>query len=78
LALIAGIVVIMLVSRLFAKIFVVSDKPLAEITPLLDAQFGHWVPSATPKGVKDYSAPIPATPSKIVLIDRPQSPQSYI
>ena len=61
-----------------AKIFVVSDKPLAEIKPLLDAQFGHWVPSATPKGVKDYSAPIPATPSKIVLIDRPQSPQSYI
>jgi predicted Zn-dependent peptidase len=61
-----------------AKLFVVSDKSLAEITPILDAAFGQWVPPASAKPVKDFSAPIPAATPKIVLIDRPQSPQSYI
>lgn len=60
------------------KIFVVSDRPLSEITPVLDAAFGQWVPPASAKAVKDFSAPIPAATPKIVLIDRPQSPQSYI
>ncbi|VXB96370.1 pitrilysin family protein [Brevundimonas sp. G8] len=61
-----------------AKIFVVSDRPLSEITPILNASFGQWVPPASAKPVKDFSAPIPAATPKIVLIDRPQSPQSYI
>ena len=61
-----------------AKIFVVSDKPLAEILPILNAQLGQWVPPASAKPVKDFSAPIPAATPKIVLIDRPQSPQSFI
>ena len=61
-----------------AKIFIVSDKPLSEVTPILDAAFGQWVPPASAKPVKDFSAPIPAATPKIVLIDRPQSPQSYI
>lgn len=61
-----------------AKIFVVSDKPLADILPVLNAQLGQWVPPASAKPVKDFSAPIPATTARIVLIDRPQSPQSYI
>ena len=60
------------------KIFVVSDRPLSEITPILNASFGQWVPPASAKAVKDFSAPIPAATPKIVLIDRPQSPQSYI
>ena len=59
-----------------AKIFIVSDKPLSEVTPILDAAFGQWVPPASAKPVKDFSAPIPAATPKIVLIDRPQSPQS--
>ena len=61
-----------------AKIFVVSDKPLSEITPVLEAEFGRWTAPAVAKGVKDFSGSIPATTSRIVLIDRPQSPQSYI
>ncbi|WP_420479488.1 M16 family metallopeptidase [Brevundimonas sp. FT23028] len=61
-----------------ATIFVVSDLPLAEVTPQLEAAFGDWRAPATPKGTKDFSAPIPATTSRIVLIDRPQSPQSLI
>ena len=61
------------------KIYVVSDRPLAEITPLLEAEFGHWAAPASPKGTKTFGV-IPARPttSRIVLIDRPQSPQSII
>ncbi|MBD3837485.1 pitrilysin family protein [Brevundimonas sp.] len=61
-----------------AKIFVVSDLPLNEVKPLLEANFGQWAPPASAKPVKDFSAPIPTATSRIVLIDRPQSPQSYI
>ena len=62
-----------------AKIYVVSDKPLAEITPLLEAEFGRWASPAGTKGVKSFSAaPARPTASRIVLIDRPQSPQSII
>ncbi len=61
------------------KLFVVSDRPLAEIMPLLNAQFGDWQPPASPKGVKTFgSAPARAATSRIVLIDRPGSPQSVI
>ena len=62
-----------------AKIFVVSDRPLAELMPLLNAQFGSWTAPAVAKGVKTFGA-IPSRPaaSRIVLIDRPGSPQSVI
>ena len=61
------------------EIFVVSDRPLAEIQAQLDRHFGQWQAPAAPKGVKQFSAP-PARPTspRIVLIDRPQSPQSVI
>ncbi|MGQ7394110.1 insulinase family protein, partial [Streptococcus suis] len=39
-----------------AKIFVVSDRPLAEVRAALDARFGDWRPMG-PAGVKDFSAP---------------------
>jgi zinc protease len=61
-----------------AQIFVVSDKPLSEVAALLDAHLGQWVPSATPHGVKNFDAVIPAAQPRIVLVDRPQSPQSII
>jgi predicted Zn-dependent peptidase len=62
-----------------AKIFVVSDRPLAELLPLLNSQFGSWAAPSGPKGLKSFGA-IPARPatSRIVLIDRPGSPQSVI
>jgi predicted Zn-dependent peptidase len=60
-----------------AKIFVVSDRPLAEVKAAFDARFGDWTPSG-PAGSKDFGVkPTPAKP-KIVLIDRPDSPQSFI
>ncbi|TNJ35704.1 M16 family metallopeptidase [Arenimonas terrae] len=61
-----------------ARIFVVSDRPLAELQPLLEARFGDWQAPEAAKGRKDFSADIPAPQPRIVLIDRPQSPQSLI
>ena len=60
------------------KIYVVSDRPLAEIQPLLDRSFGNWTAPALPKGVKNLTAATPAARPRIILIDRPQSPQSVI
>ena len=61
-----------------ARIFVVSDRPLAEIQPLLERSFGDWRAPATPKGVKNLAAATPAPRERILLVDRPQSPQSVI
>ena len=61
------------------EIFVVSDRPLAEVRAELDERFGRWQAAPSPLGQKQFTAP-PARPArpKIVLIDRPQSPQSVI
>lgn len=62
-----------------ARIFVVSDRPLAEVRRLLEARFGGWRAAAGVEvGRKDFSAPIPEPRSRIVIVDRPQSPQSVI
>jgi zinc protease len=61
-----------------ARIFVVSDLPLADVTARLERAFGDWQAPSTPRGTKAFPADIPATTSRIVLIDRPQSPQSII
>ncbi len=62
------------------KLFVVSDRPVAELLPLLNAQFGAWeAPAGVAKGVKSFvAAPVRPASSRIVLIDRPGSPQSVI
>lgn len=60
-----------------AKIFVVSDRPLAEVKATLDQRFGDWTATG-PAGTKDFrAAATPAAP-KVLLIDRPDSPQSLI
>jgi predicted Zn-dependent peptidase len=60
-----------------AKIYVVGDTTLAEVMPLLERNFGDWAETGTAP-VKDFTAPIPVGKGRIVLIDRPQSPQSLI
>ena len=61
------------------KIFVVSDRPLGEVQPLLEQRFGQWAAPAAPKGVKAFTAPPPRPASpRILLIDRPGAPQSSI
>ncbi len=60
-----------------ATIFVVSDQPLAKIVKTLDAKFGKW-PVTGAAGTKAEGGPVPAAQPRIVLVDRPDSPQSYI
>ena len=60
-----------------AKLFVVSDRPLAEVRALMEQRLGNWRMTGT-GGTKSFPAqPTPLTP-KILLIDRPDSPQSLI
>ena len=61
------------------EIYVVSSLPLADLMPKLEARFGTWAAPAVAKGVKNFTAlpPRPTSP-RIVLIDRPASPQSII
>ena len=61
-----------------ATIFAVGDIELAQLKPLLEARFGDWQAPATAKGTKLFRMDRMARPSRIVLIDRPQSPQSLI
>ncbi len=61
-----------------AQIAVTGDIAMAQLLPLLEASFGQWRPPAAPRPVKDLAAPIPAPRPRIVLIDRPNSPQSVI
>ncbi len=61
-----------------ARIMVVGDSTLAEVVRLLEASFGDWRAPAEPLPVTDRAAPVPAPEQRIVLIDRPQSPQSVI
>ena len=62
-----------------ARVFVVSDRPLAEVRRALEARFGSWRGDAAVEvGRKDFSVAIPAPRTRIVLVDRPQSPQSVI
>jgi len=61
-----------------AKIFVAGDVTMTEIQPLLEARFGRWAAPASAKGVKLFRMDRMARPSRIILIDRPQSPQSLI
>jgi zinc protease len=61
-----------------AEIFVVGDTSLKEIKPMLEQRFGKWKPSAAAAPAKNFSVAIPAPESKILLIDRPNSPQSLV
>ena len=60
-----------------ARIFVVSDTTLGDLLPSLNASLGTWKATGKP-GKKDFSAAIPEPRPRIVLIDRPGSPQSVI
>ncbi len=62
-----------------ATLFVVGDIAVAELKPLLVSSFGGWnADPAVPKGIKTFTTVVPPATSRIILIDRPGSPQSYI
>ncbi len=61
-----------------ATIFVTGDTTLAEIMPLLEKRFGDWKAPAARKGAKLFRMDRMARPARIILVDKPQSPQSMI
>ncbi|MGN6498451.1 MAG: M16 family metallopeptidase [Tsuneonella sp.] len=61
-----------------ARIFVVGDTTLPEVTALLEKSFGDWKAPVAPAPTKNFDAVIPEQTSRVILIDRPASPQSVI
>jgi zinc protease len=61
-----------------ATIFAVGDLPLNDFVAQLESRFGNWQPPAAARGVKAFPAHVDSGGPRIVLIDRPQSPQSFI
>ncbi|MEO1170390.1 MAG: pitrilysin family protein [Pseudomonadota bacterium] len=59
------------------SILVVGDSTLDEVIAALEPRFGDWEASGE-AGVKPMDAPIPAANARIILVDRPNSPQSYV
>ncbi|MFT8736018.1 MAG: pitrilysin family protein [Zymomonas mobilis] len=61
-----------------AHVFIVSDKPLNKILPVLNTVFDHWqVPNSAAETKKEPIKDV-ENASDVVLINRPQSPQSLI
>ncbi|WP_214647767.1 M16 family metallopeptidase [Novosphingobium aerophilum] len=61
-----------------ARITVVGDVTMAQLQPLLEQAFGSWAAPATPAPAKPMDAALPAAHPRILLVDRPNSPQSFI
>ena len=61
-----------------AELFVVGDVTLAELKALLEPRFGDWRAPAVPRVTKTFATVAPPAKSRIILIDRPGSPQSVI
>lgn len=61
-----------------ARITVVGDVTMEQLKPLLEQAFGGWKAPASSRPVKPITAPVPQAQSRIVLVDRPNSPQSVI
>ena len=61
-----------------AQIFAVGDVALSELMPLLERFFGEWNAPAVPRGVKEFDVDVAESNPRVVIIDRPQSPQSLI
>ena len=60
-----------------ATLFVVSDRPLAEVRAVFDRAFGDWRATGV-GGTKPFPETPYQPPRHILLIDRPDSPQSLI
>ncbi len=61
-----------------ATLFVVGDATLAELRPQLERAFGTWRAPVVPRGTKVFTTAQAPARGRIVLIDRPNSPQSVI
>ncbi|PKP90854.1 MAG: peptidase M16 [Alphaproteobacteria bacterium HGW-Alphaproteobacteria-14] len=60
------------------EVFVISDRPLADIVKSLNASFGDWKAPRSPRGAKQITATQASEGGRIILVNRPNSPQSFI
>ncbi len=61
-----------------ARIFVVGDTTLPKVTALLNDSLGDWKPTEMTKPEKDFGGGVAEPEPKIILFNRPKSPQSVI
>ncbi|MEO6152091.1 MAG: pitrilysin family protein [Croceibacterium sp.] len=61
-----------------ARITAAGDVTMAELVPQLEAAFGTWRAPGTPAPRKNLALPVPPPRQRLVLIDRPNSPQSVL
>ncbi len=61
-----------------ATIFVVGDATMDEIKPMLEAAFGRWSAPSTPLPQKNVAHVDRPSSGKVILVDKPGSPQSLI
>lgn len=62
-----------------AEIFVVSDLSLDRLKSILEAKFGNWRAPKTAMGKKSFATrPIKPEQVRVIVVNRPNSPQSYI
>jgi zinc protease len=61
-----------------ARIFVTGDTTLAELVPLLNRAFRAWRAPTTPAQQKNIAAVAQEQGERVILIDKPGSPQSFI
>jgi zinc protease len=61
-----------------ARITVVGDVTMADLLPKLEAAFGDWKAPAGAAPTKTIDGPVPPPKPRLVVIDRPNSPQSVL
>lgn len=61
-----------------ARITVVGDITMPALLAALEKSFGDWQPPAGARPTKNLDAAIPAAKPRLVVVDRPNSPQSVL
>ena len=61
-----------------ASITVVGDITMDQLLPQLNAAFASWAPRNSAAPVRNLDAPVPPARPRLVVIDRPDSPQSVV
>ncbi|WP_234035242.1 M16 family metallopeptidase [Aurantiacibacter sediminis] len=61
-----------------ATITAVGDVSMNELVSALEASFGDWQAPATSAPEKSVDAEIPAPATRLVVVDRPNSPSSFL
>jgi predicted Zn-dependent peptidase len=61
-----------------ARITVVGDITMPALLAALEKSFGDWKAPAAPKPTKNLDAAVPPAATRLVVIDRPNSPQSVL